>query len=220
MKVKRNKKKDVGTLIVDLDDVLVSFRQHYDRWLGHRTGLDLSPHSDVYYITEPLVREGWDPDELFGEFIQERGFYTLPPCAGMVTLLQDVSDLGVRIHAVTSRPSDVEVCKDDTFNWIMEWAVPFDDVTFDTQKSKWLSDASGYKRDDLVAVLEDAPRYIQDYSDDGYRVISPMTPYNSHLFGTENLIFYESTDTLRDLLLEIIRERVKLQSKSNTKKKR
>ena len=116
--------------IVDMDDVLVEFRSGFANWLNVKKNIFPDVESKEYYFIDALAASGENPEGVFEEFIADNGFERiLNANQGAKEFLHKLKELGYWVHILTARPDDNLDCFYDTFQWLEEFGMYFDDIS-------------------------------------------------------------------------------------------
>ena len=60
---------DQPVLVIDIDDVLGNFREHFNSWLYESYGVLIDKNSTSYYSSKEVKSEGHSPEKVFEDFI-------------------------------------------------------------------------------------------------------------------------------------------------------
>ena len=179
-------------VIVDVDDVLAEFRSAFTSWMKTEHGIIVSKDSTEYYTTSEVKQAGFNPEEVFFEFIESRGFRDIDVCENMLTLLNKLKMEGYWIHLLTARPSENPIVKYDTFFWIEKNKIPYDRIDFSPEKYRWITKSEYFDSGKIVCVIDDSPKHASEIAKHGIPVISPDKSYNQELHGKANIRVFES----------------------------
>jgi hypothetical protein len=179
-------------VIVDVDDVLAEFRCAFTSWMKLKHGILVNKDSTEYYTTSEVKRAGFNPEDVFFEFIESRGFRDIEVCKDMLKLLNKLKMEGYWIHLLTARPEENPIVKYDTFFWIEKNKIPYDRVDFSPEKYRWITQSEYFDSGRIVCAIDDSPKHASEIAKHGIPVISPSKSYNQELLGKENIRVFES----------------------------
>ncbi len=191
-------------LIVDIDDVISDFRDHFFRWLDLKHGIKLSKDYHEYYASSPLNERGLNPESVFKDYVSERGMREIGVIEGVVEVLQQAREMGFWVQLLTARPDQNLICLYDTYHWIAQHKIPHDGIAFSPEKYRWVVQSPFYGH--VAGCIDDSSKHAAEYAMHGLRVISPKTSYNSSLIGTKNIEFYETHEELLNIITQIYKE--------------
>lgn len=156
---------------IDIDDVLYPW---YD--VAHRV-------CDTAGITNGATPTSWAPYEQYGCTDQAwfdalaiatltGELYGAPPIAGVREQLERLHDAGHTIHLVTARGflQHGKIIRLDTIEWINEYGIPHDSLTFIKDK----------RLVDVDAFIDDAPHNYDQLAEHGFHVWLLHAPHNVH----------------------------------------
>lgn len=173
--------------IVDIDDVLAEFRFGFAEWLREEKDIKVDTETDEYYFISALSQSEQNPEEIFEEFLASGGFRSLIPNSENLKIVRTLYSSGFHIHLLTSRPSERQRCLYDTYAWLDKLGVPYDDISFATEKFRWCAKSKYYDNDKIAFAIDDSPKHIQDYAVHGIKCFVPKHNYNK---GNENKNVY------------------------------
>ena len=193
--VERNKWEGQPVIIVDIDDVIAEFRNHFSLWLVHKYGVIADVESTEYYFITALASVDLNPEEVFSTFVREGGFRNIPVLSGAIRCLAVLRRMGYWIHLLTARPEENLRCLYDTFSWLSTHKIPFDDISFSTEKFRWCTQSKYYDSGAVKFVLDDSPKHALEYAKHGMHVKVPRKSYNKHMLD-DNIDFYDGFENL------------------------
>ena len=184
-----SKKRPEGQKVVvfDCDDVIAGFRDRFNEWLFETKGIETDPNSTEYYNTAGVKSVGMEPEAIFREFIDQKGFQQLEPDNDVIAVMNNLKNEGYWIQILTARPSDNLRCYYDTYLWLNKWNVPFDAIGCSGEKFRWLADQDYYNEGSIVCMIDDSPKHSAELAKHGIRVVVPELPYNQEVQGKENV---------------------------------
>ena len=133
------------------------------------------------YSSKEVKSVGLSPERVFETFIEEDGFLDIPVVPEMVDLLHDMKRQGVYVQLLTSRPEHNLKCKYQTFVWLENNNIPFDNINFAAEKYIWLAKKDFYINNNLLSAIDDSPKHAMEYATHGIKVLVPRMPYNKNL---------------------------------------
>jgi len=191
-------------LIVDIDDVISEFRKHFFAWLDQKHGIKIELDYPEYYASSPLNERGINPENVFKEYVSDRGIREIGVIEGVKDVLQAARDMGFWVQLLTARPDQNLICLYDTYHWIEQHSIPHDGIAFSPEKYRWVVQSPFYGH--VTACIDDSSKHAAEYAMHGLHVISPKMSYNSSLSGTKNVQFYESNEELLKILTKFYEE--------------
>ena len=181
--------RDQKVVVVDIDDVLCTFRSHFNNYLYEKYNIFIDPENTSYYSSKEVKSAGLSPERVFETFIEENGFLNIPVIPEMIKLVQDMKNQGVYVQLLTSRPEHNLKCKYQTFVWLKKNNIPFDNIGFASEKYIWLSKKDFYINNNLLSAIDDSPKHAMEYATHGIKVLVPRMPYNKNL-EHENITYF------------------------------
>ena len=187
-------------VIVDMDDVIVDFRAGFADWLYETYGLTVDVESEEYYFISALSKIDVNPEEVFSRFIAESGFSNLKPLKGAIQFMKQLKAEGFWIQILTARPEDDLRCMYDTYQWLDEYDIVYDDIGFATEKFRWCAKSKYYDRHEIAFAIDDSPKHAEEYAKHGIRVKVPIKSYNKHI--NQEVDYYENFNSLLSQIKE------------------
>jgi phosphoglycolate phosphatase-like HAD superfamily hydrolase len=191
-RLERNEWDGRPVLIVDMDDVIVEFRDGFISWLRERHDIHVDPDCKEYYTTTAVKAKGLNPEKVFFDFISERQLRELHPVGDMIQILNQLHDQGYWIQLLTARPEENLLCCYDTYLWLEQSGLKYDRLDFSGEKYRWLAQSEYYDTGAIVCAIDDSPKHSAEYAKHGISVLSPEMPYNVELSYVENVFIYDS----------------------------
>ncbi len=182
-------------VIVDIDDVIASFRESFASWLEEEYSVKMNVESKEYYFITALTDSGLNPELVFENFMAQGGFSNLPIVSGARSFLNYLKSEGYWVQFLTARPKEDLRCLFDTHSWISKNKLPYDRIDFSTEKFRWCAKSEYYDSGAIKFAIDDSPKHASEYAKHGINVKVPTMSYNSHIEG-ENIQFYSSFDDL------------------------
>tara|TARA_Y100001963_G_scaffold160093_1_gene267747 strand:- start:1196 stop:2173 length:978 start_codon:yes stop_codon:yes gene_type:complete len=190
-------------LLVDMDDVLNEFRSDFTSWLFEKKGVVVDPDSTEYYSTKEVKESGFLPEEVFKEFIVDRGLRNIRKQDGIIDTINALKDEGYWIQIITARPKDNLTCLYDTYYWASKCGLNFDNIDFSPEKFRWLVQKDFYDADAVVCAIDDSAKHSSEYAKHGVRVLSPSKSYNQELLNVSGVTMYNTPEELYTLVKAI-----------------
>ena len=190
-------------LLVDMDDVLNEFRTDFNAWLFMKKGIRVDPDSTEYYSTKEVKESGFLPEEVFKEFIVDRGLRKIRKQDDIIQIINNLKDEGYWIQIITARPKDNLICLYDTYFWASTCGLNFDHIDFSPEKFRWLVQKDFYDADAVVCAIDDSAKHSSEYAKHGIRVLSPSRSYNQELKNVSGVTMYNNPDELYTLVKTI-----------------
>jgi hypothetical protein len=186
--------------IVDMDDVLVKFRDGFSEWIQRKHNVKPNVLSKEYYFIEDLKSAEIDPESVFLEFISDSGFLNLDPVDCSKDLLLTLKEKGYWIQILTARPGDNQACVCDTFKWLRLNDMPYDMVSFSGNKLEWCEMSEYHETESIAFAIDDSPKHAKRYSSNSFMCYVPKKTYNTGVWKLENISTY---DGLQELIEKI-----------------
>ena len=174
-------KKDQRVIVVDIDDVICSFREYFNDWLYRKYNILIDPYSTSYYSSKEVKDHGYSPEGVFEEFISQNELLNIPVIPQMIDFLRLAKRDNVFIQLLTSRPDSNLKCKYQTYKWLHDNNVPFDDIGFASEKYIWVAKKDFYLKGQLVTAIDDSPKHAMEYATHDVHVLVPKTEYNKQI---------------------------------------
>jgi hypothetical protein len=177
------KKPKIGqkVIVVDIDDVICNFREYFNYWLFETHNVCIDKNNTSYYSSKEVKEKGLSPEIVFEQFISENELLNISPIEEMVKFLSLARKDDVYIQLLTSRPSSNLKCKYQTYSWLNDHKIPFDNIGFAAEKYIWLSKKDFYLNGQLLAAIDDSPKHAMEYATHDIHVLVPKTSYNKDI---------------------------------------
>ena len=182
--------------IVDMDDVLVEFRDGFSKWIEKKHGVKPDIFSKQYYFIEELKSNQIDPEKVFYEFIDDGGFLSLDQVKGSKKLMSTLRQKGYWIHILTARPGDNDTCVCDTLEWLEKNKFEFDNLSFSSDKLSWCQNSPYSKSGSISFAIDDSPKHASKYGLNGFVCHVPKKTYNTQVWNIRNIKTYDTLDNL------------------------
>lgn len=192
------------TVIVDMDDVIVGFRDGFTDWLETQGVYADRNSTEYYYVSSLTGCKDFNSERYYQTFIEEHGLRDkLPPNLAAIDVVNRLHDAGFWVQILTARPGNNLTCVYDTYEWLANNGVKFDRLDFAGEKFLWLMKSEPYDASAVVCALEDSPKHAIEYARHGVQVFAPVMSYNKVLELTQNVTVYTTTDTLFDDIISL-----------------
>ena len=198
---------DEPVLIVDIDDVILPFREYFTQWLVNEKGIPADSESVEYYHTQGILESGFLPEQLFEEFIDIGKLKIAPPCLQTINQLNKLHDAGFWIHLLTARPSSNLKCFYDTAYWLSTTTLKFHRIDHTPEKFLWVSKSEYYQKSKIVCAIDDSPKHSLEYAKHGIQVLSPTRPFNGELFHKARIKMYSDPKNIYDYVTQFNAEK-------------
>ena len=164
--------------IVDIDDVLGEFRLTFSKWLYKKFNIVADVNSKEYYFIDALKETGKNPEGIFLKFVAEGGFNQLEPVENCLSFIENLVERGYWIHLLTARPDENVICLHDTYQWLDDTGIYFDDISFASEKFRWCAQSKYYNSNAIRFSIDDSPKHVMDYTKHGIECFYPFKTYN------------------------------------------
>jgi hypothetical protein len=180
-------------IVVDIDDVVCDFRNYFNNWLYKTYGVYVDQNNTSYYSSKEVKNKGLSPEGVFENFISCNEFLNIPPIDSMVKFLRLAKEENIYIQLLTSRPSSNLKCKYQTYAWLENNNIPFDNLDFAAEKYIWVAKRDFYLNGNLMCAIDDSPKHAMEYATHDIKVFVPKMPYNDQI-SHENIHHYVLED--------------------------
>jgi NTP pyrophosphatase (non-canonical NTP hydrolase) len=187
-------------LVFDIDDVIAHFRSNFIDWLQTERGISVDKNSTEYYTTTEVKDAGFNPEEVFDDFISDRNLRHLTADKGVIDVINYFYDKGCWIQLLTARPGDVLQCKYDTYRWLSTSMLKFHRIDFSAEKYRWLTKSEYFDSGQIVCAIDDSAKHSAEYAKHGVETLSPVTSYNKELSDVEGVMMYYGSSQLKVLI--------------------
>ncbi len=191
-RLEKNKWQGEKVAIVDMDDVICTFRKDFAKWLSSTYEINIDVKSPEYYFIKDLKNAGINPEGVFDRFISEGGFLKLGQIEGASNFMRSLKDSGYFIHILTARPRENLKCLYDTFSWLSDNKIVFDKIDFASEKLRWCMQSQYWTMGSIQFAVDDSPKHAAEYSKHGVRVMLPSKSYNTEVQNMKNVTVYDS----------------------------
>lgn len=191
-------------LIVDLDDVVIKFREGFLGWLRNKKEVEVDYNSREYYTTREVIAAGLNPEKVFLDFIRDRGLKRLLPNPGMISAINEIREKGVWVHLLTARPDSNTLCMYDTYSWLKESNLCFDQLSFSGEKYRWCANSKYFDSDAILCAIDDSPKHASEYAKHNISAIVPREPYNTEVENLENIFMFDSPKEAKDQIIKLL----------------
>jgi uncharacterized HAD superfamily protein len=185
--------------VVDIDDVVAEFRKCFFDWINDRFKMSLSEDMPAYYYNG--MCGNLTGEEAFMQFIDEGMLKGITVNKKMMQTLNVLKEKGYWVQLLTARPHDNLKCVYDTYSWLRENNVVYDNVAFSSEKYRWLADKPFFKRGAIKFAIDDSPKNASEYAHHGVQVYVPKRSYNDSVWGLSNLTTFDwNKDNLHEMI--------------------
>jgi hypothetical protein len=164
--------------VIDIDDILCSFRSYFNEWLYKTYNIDIDKNSTSYYSSKEVKDFGLSPEGVFESFIQRDQLLKIPAIYDAIETINILKENNYYIQLLTSRPAHNLKCKYQTYMWLDNNGVYFDNLAFASEKYIWLSKQSYYTTGEVKFAIDDSPKHSMEYATHDINVLMPNLPYN------------------------------------------
>jgi len=186
-------------IIFDIDDVLAEFRSGFCKWLGDNKNIYPDIESPEYYFIDAIKSSGINPEAIFRDFVNEHGFARhLSTVDNAVKVTRELKRRGYWLHMLTARPEEDLICFYDTYQWLNEMGIHFDDLSFSSEKFRWCAQSKYYDSDSIEFAVDDSPKHAADYALHGIKCLVPKKSYNKNIWDDDNIKTYDNIIELLD----------------------
>lgn len=190
-------KSNDSIVVVDIDDVICDFRKNFAEWIKKEYSITVDIQNKSYYFSTEIKAEGLSPEIIFQEFIEKDGFLSIPAIQKSKVLLKELKNKNYFIQLLTSRPAENQKCLNQTFTWLKDNDIVFDNISFTPEKYLWLTKKDWFINGQLLFCIDDSPKHAMEYSSHGIKCFMPETSYNSSIRNNNIVHFsYENDDYL------------------------
>ena len=186
-------KLDQKVIVVDIDDVVCDFRSYFNNWLYKSYNVYVDPNSTSYYSSKEVKSKGFSPEGVFEDFISNNEFLNINVIESMKEFLNLAKKDGIYIQLLTSRPSNNLKCKYQTYAWLKNNNIPFDNLDFAAEKYIWIAKQDFYINGNMICAIDDSPKHAMEYATHDIKVFVPKMPYNKKI-SHKNIIHYKLKD--------------------------
>ena len=173
--------------VIDIDDVICSFRSYFNDWLYKTYNIRINKDSTSYYSSKEVKDYGMSPEGVFEVFMQNNELLNIPLIENTVNLINELKEKGFYIQLLTSRPDNNLKCKYQTYMWLNNNNVCYDNLSFAYEKYIWVSKQDYYTSGDVKFAIDDSPKHAMEYATHDVKVLMPDFPYNKNA-RHENII--------------------------------
>ena len=186
-------KSNQKVLVVDIDDVVCDFRSYFNNWLHKTYNVYVDPESTSYYSSKEVKNKGLSPEGVFEDFISNNEFLNVNVIESMKEFLKLAKQDGMYIQLLTSRPNNNLKCKYQTYTWLKNNNISFDNLDFAAEKYIWVAKQDFYVNGNMICAIDDSPKHAMEYATHDVKVLVPKKPYNQHL-SHKNITHYNLKD--------------------------
>lgn len=186
-------------IVVDVDDVIAKFRQHFYDWVNKNYNQNFSHESAEYYLNVPIVNE--NGNDLYQVFIEQGNINKLDTCKNIVDGLESLRAKGFWIHILTARPQNDLKCLNETYQWLDKFVKHYDTVQFSPEKYIAVSDLRAFKEGKVICAIDDSAKHAAEYAMHGIVCLVPRRSYNRSVLMKDNIRSFEwETDNIVEII--------------------
>lgn len=182
-------------IIVDIDDILCKFRNHFNNWLRNNYDVEVFDDSESYYSSVEVKKKGLSPESVFEEFIEKDELLNIPPIYSMILTVNSLYKKGYYIQLLTSRPDSNLKCKHQTFLWLKNSGLKFHNLAFSAEKYLWLAKQRYYIENKVIYAIDDSGKHATEYSTHGITCFMPDLSYNKNAVNDKIIRFNIENET-------------------------
>jgi hypothetical protein len=186
--------KKESVIIVDIDDVIAEFREDFNEWLRKTCNVDIDNNSKSYYSSVEVKKAGYSPENVFIDFVEQGNLLNIRPIYEMIIKINQLYDEGYFIQLLTSRPEFNLRCKNQTYVWLKNAGVKYDNLSFASEKYLWVAKQEYYLQNKVAFAIDDSPKHALEYASHGVTCLVPETSYNSDIKGKKNIYHFKKLD--------------------------
>jgi|TARA_Y100000310_G_C20700775_1_gene829652 hypothetical protein len=195
-KLNSNKWSGQDVVIVDLDDILIEFRNGFLKWISDEHDIFVDPDSKEYYTTSEIKATGLNPEKVFSDFIKLGGLRSLKRNQRMIDVVNRLHSDGYWVQLLTARPSHNLVCYYDTFRWIENSNLSYDRLDFSSEKYRWCTQSDYFDSGSISCAIDDSAKHAAEYAKHGIPVFLPAKSYNTEVHDMDNIIVFTDPDDI------------------------
>jgi len=176
-------------VVVDIDDVICKFRETFAVWIKKEYCINVDIDNKSYYFSTEIQDKGLSPENIFHEFVQQDGFLSLPVIEKSKEILYELKKNNYYIQLLTSRPGENQKCINQTFTWLKNNEIIFDNIAFTAEKYLWIAKKDWFINQQLKFAIDDSPKHAMEYASHGIKCYMPITSYNLSV-KNQNIIHF------------------------------
>ena len=108
----------------------------------------------------------------------------------MISVINFLEDEGYYIQLLTSRPDLNLKCKYQTYKWLDNAGIIYNNLAFASEKYIWVSKQKYYVSGNVKFAIDDSPKHALEYATHGVKVFMPNLSYNKNT-RHENIILFD-----------------------------
>ena len=197
-------------VVVDIDDVLVSFRSTFNQWIRDTYSIEIDDNSNQYYSSIAVKDIGLSPESVFEEFMEEDGLLTIPAFQNASLMTEALQKSGYEIQLLTSRPEGNLKCKYQTLQSLLDNNIVFDKLNFSSEKYIWLAKQDFYLDGRFKFAIDDSPKHVSEYANHNVPVVMPIYEYNKSILDHPKKDEYIFETSLEDMHYRVTHLSIKL----------
>ena len=193
-------------VVLDIDDVLVSFRATFNQWIRETYKIEIDDNSNQYYSSIAVKDIGLSPESVFEEFMEVDGLLTIPAFQNASLMTETLKKSGYEIQLLTSRPEGNLKCKYQTLQSLLDNNIVFDKLNFSSEKYIWLAKQDFYLDGRFKFAVDDSPKHVSEYANHNVPVVMPIYEYNKSILNhpkKDEYIFETSLENMHYKVLDL-----------------
>ena len=193
-------------VVLDIDDVLVSFRATFNQWIRETYKIEIDDNSNQYYSSIAVKDIGLSPESVFEEFMEVDGLLTIPAFQNASLMTETLKKSGYEIQLLTSRPEGNLKCKYQTLQSLLDNNIVFDKLNFSSEKYIWLAKQDFYLDGRFKFAVDDSPKHVSEYANHDVPVVMPIYEYNKSILDhpkKDDYIFETSLENMHYKVLDL-----------------
>ena len=171
-------KENQPVVVFDIDDIIADFREYFNGWLYRTYDILIDKDSKSYYSSKEVKNHGYSPEVVFERFIKDNELLNIPLIDEALNTIKYFKEKGFYVQLLTSRPESNLKCKYQTYMWLHNNNVPYDNLAFASEKYIWLAKKDYYIKGNVKFAVDDSPKHSMEYATHDIKVIMPKLPYN------------------------------------------
>ena len=180
-------------IVVDVDDIIASFRSYFNNWLFEEYNVKIDENSKAYYSSKEMKNAGYSPEGVFESFIDQNEIINIPCIDQLKRFLDEAHNRGYYIQLLTARNENNLKCKYQTYYWLHQHNIKFHSVDFAPEKYIWVAKKDYYINGDLKFAIDDSPKHALEYATHDINIFVPRYAYNDQI-DHKNIEFFDIDD--------------------------
>jgi len=179
--------KENKVVVFDVDGVIADYSNHYTDFLENVCGL-VSVNKDrksySFFEKYGITRQA---EEQFNiDFIKMGGFTKIPVFDGIVDVMNEIKNKGIKIVLLTARPSWIfKRLISDTYRWLKNNNIPHDLIIWDKDKADAIINYVFPAK--VICMVEDRDKHSLEVSHIGVDVLLIDKTYNKSILDNDRI---------------------------------